>query len=320
MREYFSTGVGVAFMVISAWLSLHWDLQAHSELSEFIFWQMRVPRVFMGLLIGGTLSVVGAAFQILFQNPLATPSTVGTTAGATLGALASLALGWSGVQLSSALILPSVALFSFLGALLASGLVVAVALRPGARMEEVLLAGIAITLASGALAQGIHAIADARTLFLSSQWALGQLPQLGYQKVLLAVLPLGLCCALLIGKKRSISSFAMGEDWAQSIGVSTRKTRVLILIAACLGVGTSGALAGPIAFVGLLVPHLIRMTFHPSPARLLPLSCLYGASFLCLTDLLAREVIDGREIPVGVFTALIGAPLLFFAVARRQHF
>ncbi len=160
---------------------LRWGLDdsafATADTRDFVLFQLRIPRLVVGFFVGSTLAIVGAAFQTLFQNPLATPSTVGTTAGATLGSLLALVLG-----LSSDGMLSAVSLFAFIGALVASFLVMAVASTARARVEEILLAGIAVTLAAGALSQGLHTIGDANALFAAAQWSLGQLPQVGFER------------------------------------------------------------------------------------------------------------------------------------------
>jgi iron complex transport system permease protein len=244
----------------------------------FIFWQLRVPRVLVGGLVGATLALAGAVFQALFNNPLATPSTVGTTAGATLGALAALSFDVS-PDLEG---LPIVTAFAFAGALATSFLVAGVARAGRAHMSDVLLAGIAVTLAASALATGIQYVSDARALFSAVQWSLGQLPQVGYHGVFLLAPFAALSSIALLALTRALQS-------------------------------------GPIAFVGLIVPHLVRLVVGPSLRVLLPLSLLGGAGFLVLCDTASRLLIPGRELPVGVITAALGAPALVVLIARARQ-
>lgn len=281
---------------------------------EFVLWQLRVPRVLAGVLVGGTLGLVGAAFQALFQNDLATPSTVGTTAGATLGALVALVFNWG----PGASFLPVATLFAFVGAALASLAVALVALRGYARMSDVLLAGIAITLASSALSQGVQSVADMRALFAATQWALGQLPQLGYGGVQFLA-PLVIVSVLLVlSQTRPLQVLSLGEELAHAQGVHVRRVRLVVLLGGALGVAGCVAWCGPIAFVGLIVPHLVRLTTGPQLRTLLPLSGVAGAGFLVTCDTLARVVWSERELPVGVLTATLGAPLLFVLVLRKR--
>jgi ABC-type Fe3+-siderophore transport system permease subunit len=279
---------------------------------QFVLWQLRLPRALAGLLVGATLGIVGAAFQLLFHNPLAEPSTVGTTAGAALGALAALVFGLTGAwQLSAA------TLAAFVGALGASFVVAGAASSGRARMNDVLLVGIAVTLAAGAASQAIHAVADTPALFAAAMWSLGQLPQVGYDRVALLA-PFGLICAtVLMSRSRALAVLALSEDWAATQGVSVRRVRLEVLLAGSLGVAACVALCGPIAFVGLLVPHLVRRLLQPPARQLLPLSWVVGAGFLVTCDAIARVLIAGRELPVGVLTAALGAPTLFALVVRR---
>ncbi len=307
-------GACLVLLASSAALQLLWDLPELDPVGkEFLVVQLRTPRLVVGFLVGSTLGLVGAAFQGLFRNALATPSTVGTTAGAALGALFALTFGLRGTE-----VLPAATVCAFVGALVASGLVLSVATSARARVEEILLAGIAITLGAGAIAQGLHSIADQGALFAAAQWSLGQLPQVGYDKLVLLLGPAALCAVAIFSQSRALAALALGEDWARSVGVETGRVRLLLLIGGCLGVGASVALCGPIAFVGLLVPHLVRLGLGSEQARLLPLSWLGGGTFLVFCDLLAREILPKGELPVGVLTAALGSPALFYLVLRRR--
>ncbi len=295
----------VAAVACGLWVNLELPADA------FILWELRVPRVIMGALSGSLLALVGAAYQTLFQNPLATPSTVGTTAGATLGALLSLVLGLDGLYALS-----GAALFAFLGAISASLAILALAYHRQRRLEEVLLGGIAITLAAGAISQALHSIASAQALFSAAQWSLGYLGQVGYEKVIFLLIPWSICCGLIFSQRKAIAAFALGQLWAQSTGVDTRRTRLLVLLAGSLGVGSVVALAGPIAFVGLLVPHLLRALGARRAEVLLPLSALFGAGYLIAADFAAKFIWSEQELPVGVLTSALGAPTLFLAIWR----
>jgi ABC-type Fe3+-siderophore transport system permease subunit len=295
--------------------SLAYDLPKEASARSFVFLELRLPRLLIGLWVGAVLGASGAAFQSLFQNPLATPSTLGTTAGASLFAL--LALVVPAKLLPS---VPVVTLFSFTGALITTFFVAGVALRRGSRLEEVLLAGVAISLAAGAISQALHLVLDAHQLFAAVQWSLGQLPQVGYDRVLWLSLPSAATLGVLFLRRRAIALSALGDDYATSLGVDTRRIRLEVLVVTCLGLGATVALTGPILFVGLIVPHVLRRALHPSPSALLPLSALGGAAFLVASDFVGRELISGREIPVGVVTAGIGAPLLFYLVVTPRGF
>jgi iron complex transport system permease protein len=284
----------------------------NADTRDFVLFQLRLPRVLVGALVGATLSISGAAFQTVFNNALATPSTVGTTAGATLGALIALALDVGGGVFGVSLLTAA----SFGGALVTTLLVSGLAASGRLSKNDVLLAGIAVTLAASALASGVQFASDARALVAAAQWSLGQLPQVGYRGVALigpfAAVTLG--GLLLLG--RPLQNLALGEDLAQTQGVNVARLRFGVLLIASLGVAACVAWCGPIAFVGLIVPHLVRLLIGPSLRALLPLSFLGGAAFLVICDAVARVALPGRELPVGVITAALGAPALVFLVSR----
>ena len=283
------------------------------EEGRFILIQLRVPRALLGAVVGGSLGLCGAAYQALFDNPLATPSTVGTTAGAALGALAVLVLlpgGQTG--------LPLVAIAAFAGALLVTFAIAAITASGRASMNDVLLAGIAITLATGAITTGLQFQADMASTFEAVRWSLGHLTQVGYRGVLM-ISPIALVCgAVLLSQVRALESMLGGEDRAHAQGVDIRRTRTTCLAFGAVGVGACVAWCGPIAFVGLIVPHIVRLSIGASRRILLPMSALMGAAFLVACDSAARWVLPGQDLPVGVVTASLGAPLLVFLVTRRK--
>jgi iron complex transport system permease protein len=279
---------------------------------DFILWQLRVPRMLVGALVGGTLGLVGASFQTLFANPLASESTVGTTAGATLGALAALALELPGG-------FPVLFLCSCLGAGLASLSVTLVAGSGRASMGDVLLAGITVTVATGALSVGLQYLSDSRALVAAARWSLGQLPQVGYDGVLILAPLVIPCWLVLLALGRALQTFAFGEELAESRGVNVPSLRRLVLGAGSLAVAACVAWCGPIAFVGLIVPHIVRRSVGPAQRRVLPLSLAAGSAFLVLCDALARNLSPGRELPVGVVTAALGAPGLVLLLFRARR-
>ena len=283
------------------------------EQGEFILWQLRIPRAVMATMVGATLGLSGAVYQTLFANPLATPSTVGTTAGAALGALIAIVLvGPVGAGI------PVVAGAAFLGALGVTLFIASIAASGRARVNDVLLAGIAITLAAGALSTGLQLRADMAATFRAVQWSLGNLAEVGYSGVLLLTPFVLLSCAVLLSQTRAMEALVAGETRAHSQGVSVTRVRTLGLGAGALGVGACVAWCGPIAFVGLIVPHLVRLTLGASRRVLLPMSAILGASFLTLCDAIGRVALPGQELPAGVVTAALGAPLLVWLVARQR--
>jgi len=302
----------ILLLVAVSALALFWRLPENA--SSFVLWQLRAPRLLVGVLAGSQLALVGAAYQTLFRNPLAEASTLGTTAGAALGALLSLTLDLRGVGAFAA-----TSVFSFAGATIASLFLLHVAASARARLEEVLLAGVAITLATSAVAQTVQALTDPDRLFSATMWSLGQLPQVGFERVSAGLVPVLAATALLLRRRRALGAMLLGEQWARSVGVPTRRVRLEVLLASCLGVSVIVALCGPIAFVGLIVPHLARPLVRGQAQALLPVSALLGASFLTLSDLCARHLLPARELPVGALTAAFGAPLLLWIIAHRPR-
>jgi ABC-type Fe3+-siderophore transport system permease subunit len=282
---------------------------------SFIFWRLRVPRVLMGFVAGATLSLVGAAYQTIFANPLASESTVGTLAGATLGAVVAVIFG-AGVGIGG---LPTVALFAFVGALAVTLMLTAIASSGRASVNSVLLAGIAISLMASALSTGLQYTADLNSMFTAARWSLGHLQQMGYLGILV-MLPLVVpAAAVILLQARALDALAGGEERAHSQGVDISRVRTLTLGAGALAVAACVAWCGPIAFVGLIVPHLVRLSVGSSRRLLLPASAVTGGAFLVACDTVARAVWPGRELPVGVVTSALGAPALVWLVARQRR-
>lgn len=281
---------------------------------DFILWQLRIPRTLMALVVGGTLSLVGAVYQSLFSNPLAAPSTIGTTAGATLGALVAIVLGaraslWGG--------LPLITGAAFAGALGVSLLVAAIAAGRNVRMNDLVLAGIAFSMAAGAISTGVQFSADSAELLTAMRWTLGHLPQVGYQNIVM-LLPIAVVSVVgLLSLTRALEVFISGEEHAESQGVNVRVVRMASIGLGALGVAGCVAWCGPIAFVELIVPHIVRRVLGVSRRVLLPCSVVVGASFLVLCDAVARIIFPGKETPVGLVTAALGTPLLIYLVARK---
>jgi len=301
-------GLSLLACLVAPWIGppLEGDAQA------FVMAQLRFPRAALAALIGATLGLTGAAFQVVLENPLATPSTIGTTAGAGLGALLVLVL-------SPSVGAAPLALGAFVGAMAVSVAIASLATLPGLRTEDLLLAGIAITLGAGAATTGLQLQADAAATVASVRWALGSVATVGYDKVLNA-LPLTLLGgAAVLTQLRALQTMTAGAQRAQTQGVTVERTRFLVLGGGSLAVASCVAAAGPISFVGLVVPHIVRRVVPGGPRTLLPLSAFVGAGFLPLADGLSRTLLPGRDVPVGVLTACLGAPTLLYLLLRRRR-
>lgn len=281
--------------------------------SGAILWQLRLPRVLLGLFAGAILAGSGCAFQTLFRNPLAEPYTLGVAGGAALGAVAAIAWAGDGFGLS-------VAMASFLGALGAAGLVLGIGARHGAfDRHTLLLAGVALSLSSSALILFIQYLADPTETFRMVRWLMGGLSVAGYREVLwLAPWAVGLG-ALLLALRWPLNLLLTGEETAASRGVDVVWLRRLVLAGTSLAVGALVAVAGPLGFVGLIVPHLARRWVGHDHLSLVPAAMLGGGIFLALSDLAARTLLAPAELPVGVLTALAGAPFFLWLLLGKRR-
>jgi iron complex transport system permease protein len=286
-----------------------------SEQESAILWQLRMPRVVLGGIVGAMLSLAGAAYQGVFRNPLADPYLLGVAAGAGLGATLAIAY------------LPNVSqwpvdplpLAAFIGALV--GVTATYALgRAGSRSRSaatLVLAGVAMASFFTA-AQTFVQQRQSDTLRQVYNWILGQLTISSWREVAL-VLPYVIVSAVVILlHRRLIDVLSVGDEEADSLGVDSRRVRLLVVIAASLGTAAAVAVSGLIGFVGIIVPHTVRLLMGSSYRLVLPLSVVLGAAFLILTDLAARVIVAPAEIPIGVITAFLGAPF-FMIVLRRSR-
>ncbi len=309
-----SRAAGVVALTLAAWAVAPWLGPALDEATAaFVVQELRVPRVVLGAVVGAALGLTGAGFQVVLENPLATPSTLGTTAGAGFGALAVLVL-WPAAAPGA----PSVAVGAFAGALAVSLGLAGLATVSRLRTEELLLAGIAITLAAGAATTGLQLSADAAATLASVRWALGSLSTVGHGKALRLLPLVAVASVALLSQLRALQAMAAGAERASTQGVAVVRTRTVVLAAGSLAVAGCVASTGPIAFVGLVVPHLVRLGVGGAPRVFLPLSAVAGAGFLPLADGLARVLVPGRDLPVGVLMAMLGAPALLALLLRRR--
>jgi iron complex transport system permease protein len=287
--------------------------------ASVIIGKIRLPRVILAAVVGAVLAMSGAAMQGLFRNPLADPSLIGVTAGASLGA--SIAIVASGSTLSGLLGVSLVSLGAFVGGLLAVIVVFRLATSAsGTSVATMLLAGIAITALAGAITNMLEFYADNAMLRRISLWRMGGLDGANYQRVLLACTIGGLVLIALPRYAAALNALLLGESEARYLGVDLHRVKTGLIIIVAIGVGTSVALAGTIGFVGLVVPHIMRMLIGPDHRALLPASALAGALLLVLADTVARVALAPTELPVGVVTALIGVPFFISLLRQRGHY
>jgi iron complex transport system permease protein len=280
-----------------------------------IFWQIRLPRILLALLGGAALAVSGLGFQTLFRNALAEPYTLGISSGAALGAVLALRL-----QGGSFLGLSIVALASFAGALSATALIVGLALRrQGIQTSTLLLAGVAVSLSCSAIILFLQYLADSTQTFRMVRWMMGGLSVVGYTEVLW-LLPWVLGgSAVLFALRWELNLLLTGEELAASRGVDLARLRRLVLLATSLMIGALVAVAGPIGFVGLIVPHMLRRLVGHDHLFLVPACVLGGGAFLTLCDAVGRTVMAPAELPVGILTALLGGPFFLWLLVLRRR-
>ena len=281
-----------------------------SDTQDAILWELRAPRVALGLLVGAMLASAGASYQGVFRNPLADPYLLGAAAGAGLGATIVIAYDVGG---DGGLDLRPVA--AFVGAMLGVGIAYLLGRSVGGRQTATLiLAGVTVASFLTALQTYVQQ-RSADTVQEVYSWVLGQLETSGWTDVLI-VLPYAVVSAVaLLWHRRLLDVLAVGDDEAASLGVPVARVRLLVVAAATLGTAAAVAFSGLIAFVGIIVPHAIRLMAGTSYRIVLPLSLVFGAGFLVLMDLVSRTVVAPAQLPIGVVTAFLGAP--FFAVVLR---
>jgi len=276
-----------------------------------IVWQLRVPRVMLGALVGAMLALAGASYQGVFRNPLADPYLLGVAAGAGLGATIVIAYGPAGS--TNSYLLP---LAAFAGALFSVIAAYGIGRSLGGERTTatLILAGVTVA-AFLTSAQTFVQQQNSDTLNEVYAWLLGGLGTAGWREVTLVLPYVAVSVAVLLVHRRALDVLAVGDEEARSLGLDVARTRLIIVAAATLGTAAAVAVSGLIGFVGIVVPHLVRLVVSSSYRVILPLSVALGASFLVLADVLARTLLAPAELPIGVVTAFVGAP--FFAIVLR---
>ncbi len=275
--------------------------------------RVRLPRVVLSLLVGASLAVAGVLFQALLRNPLADPFVLGVSGGAALGGIAVLSLGAS-IGLSHAAVAPA----AFAGAL-ATTLLLGLVAGGRASPTGLLLTGVVFNAFASAgivFLASLAGLSEGASVFL---WLIGSLSNVradvtGWVALFLFT---GLACALPLA--RSLNLMTLGEETAQQLGVDVARVQRVLLVAASLMVGAAVSVAGLVGFVGLIIPHLLRLLIGPDHRLLLPSAALAGGAFLLLCDTAARTLLGGRELPVGALTSLAGGPVFLWLLHRHQQ-
>jgi iron complex transport system permease protein len=281
------------------------------ERDAAILWQLRLPRVVLGALVGAMLALAGAAYQGVFRNPLADPYLLGAAGGAGLGATLAIAYGPD----TSSWPVGLLPLAAFAGAVAGVAAAYALGRSGGGRTTTTLvLAGVAVASFLTAVQTFVQQRED-DTLREVYGWILGRLSTAGWREVALILPYTLLSAAVIVACRRLLDVLAVGDDEAESLGVRAARVRLVVVAAATLGTAAAVAVSGLIGFVGIIVPHTVRLVAGSSYRLVVPLCLLLGAAFLILADLVARTVMAPGELPIGVVTAFFGAP--FFAVVLR---
>ena len=275
---------------------------------------LRLPRVLAAALVGGSLAVAGVAMQGLFRNPMASPEILGISAGGSLGAVAAIT---TGLASASVLVLP---VATAIGALLAAALIYGIAsTRGGTSLLFIVIAGMAVSSLFNGLVSGMLMFSKQYELSAYLFWTMGDFEGRGWQHLALAAPVLLPGIAVMAFFSRELNLFTLGEEGARSLGMSVETVKRLLLALAALVTGAAISVAGPVGFVGLLVPHLLRLIVGPDHRTHVPASALGGALFLLLCDLLGRSVAPPFQIRVGIITAVLGSPYLLVLVVRAQR-
>lgn len=284
-----------------------------SARQEAILFQIRLPRTILGMLVGGSLALAGSAYQGAFRNPLADPYLLGVSAGAGFGAVLTLGFGLD-VGWGPFAAVPAAA---FIGAMVAVLAATALARNAWASPATLLLAGVAVAaLFSAAQTYSLQRLSETQAREVLS-WLFGQLNTSGWAEVGILTPYLIVCGGILMAHRRHLDVLRIGDDEARSVGLNPDRSRLVIIITASLLTAAAVSVSGLIAFVGLVVPHAVRLTVGHSYRLILPVAVMAGGSFLALVDIGARTMVAPAELPVGVLTAFVGAP--FFALILRLN-
>jgi ABC-type Fe3+-siderophore transport system permease subunit len=280
-----------------------------------ILFVARLPRTLAGALVGASLAAAGVVFQGLLRNPLATPFTLGVSAGAALGAMLAITLGWTFGWVG----LPAVPAASFIGSLAAVVIVysLARARHRGLSTSVLLLAGVTLNAFFSALILFVQYFADFAETYRTLRWLMGDLDLSAYTPLVTAAPLVVVAFGVFAWLARPLNLLSLGADSAETRGVDVVRVQRAAFFSASLATGAAVSVGGPIGFIGIIVPHLVRLMVGADHRVVLPSSALFGAAFLVACDIVARSLLAPVEIPVGVITALIGGPFFLWLLVRR---
>lgn len=286
----------------------------YSEISKstvYIVWSLRVPRVLLGLLAGAGLSLCGAVMQSTVNNPIAEPYILGVSSGATFGATLIIALGLS----------QAVSVGSFLGAVIATFLVMGIASHKGKMTAtRLILSGTVVNALFTAFSNFVISVfASSDSIADIKFWTMGSLASASYQQILIPAIVVILASIFFLTQARTMNTMMLGDETAISLGINLSVYRIIYMTVIALLTGVLVASCGIIGFVGLIIPHIVRGIVGTNHKKILPLSIVIGAIFLIWADVLARTLVKNSELPIGIFTALVGAPFFIYIVVRKNY-
>lgn len=296
------------------------DKDAVSQQVKTILFDIRLPRICLAILIGAILAISGAVMQGLFRNPLAAPSLIGVSSGASLGASVVIVLAGAWLQSNTAFGLSLVAVGAFVGSFLVTVLVYRLSTSAlGTSVTTMLLAGIAVSALAGAVSGLLSYYADNEMLRQISIWQMGNLSTANWQRVLVLTVVAILVLSLFPRESKSLNALLLGESEARHLGIDVQQVKRKLILLTTLGIGTAVAIGGMIGFVGLIVPHIVRLLIGPDHRWLLPASALAGSVLLLMADTIARIIIAPTELPTGILTAILGAPFFIMLLVQQRR-
>ncbi|MFJ7736119.1 FecCD family ABC transporter permease [Lysinibacillus sp. NPDC097287] len=325
-KTVFAYITAIALLIVSIWcgvsigsvnipLEVLWN-KAADETAANILWKIRMPRVMLAGLVGASLAIAGAAFQGLLKNPLADPYTLGVSSGASVGAVMTLFFGLS-IPVVGIYTLPT---FSMIGAVMTMIAVMSFArlIDRSLKMETLILTGVIFSSFLGSLISLMVALTGEELRQIIG-WLLGSVSMRGWPYVQMIAPFVVIGSVMLWTQRRELNALLYGEERAKHLGVNVKRSKYLILAGGSMLTGAAVAVSGTIGFVGLVVPHMTRMIWGSDHRHLLPLSFLNGATLLIICDLVARTIIMPRELPIGVITAFIGAPVFSYIFYKQRR-
>ena len=282
-----------------------------------VFFVARLPRVLASALVGSAFAIAGVVFQAFLRNPLASPDTLGVSSGATLGAVVVITFHIDTAVLG----VSAVPVATFAGAAGALGIVYAmsIARRRGTSSTVLLLAGVALSAFLGALNRFIQVLGDYTDTFRSIRWMMGSMDVGSYTDIVVALVPIAAAWVAIGTLPRELDLVSIGAEAAESRGVDVRRAERVALVSASLLTGSAVSLGGPIPFVGIIVPHIVRLIVGPDHRLVLPAAGLFGGAFLVICDVIARTAFGAAGMPVGAITAFLGGPFFLWLLFRRMR-